>query len=130
MSVLHTKKLFGGLETAMEVHQRVAWANARCPCGKRPIIRILSFASVYEANRRWSPLQFETLRARHPDGNLPLVRTAWGVMIKVGEVYGCSEHQREAERAAAKHPDWVHVHIDRGPEPDRPSVQVPGTRVS
>ena len=122
-ATIHRKQLFGGRETAAEVHARLGW-RGRCsahvagpPCGGTPVIRIMSFMPVTDFRAR-APWIAEALIAPR------VVRMTYGPMVRIGKVLACAHHRQEAERAAARAPSCVLVEIDRGPGAERPVVQV------
>lgn len=119
---IHRQKLFGG-KPVEQIHQELAWMGKKCgKCGQPPAIRILVLADPKEFVRR-EP-HFAAM-AQHMHGGLPMVQTKWGPMVKYGEAFACSGCRAEAEKTAARgQKDWMHIWIDRGPEPDRPQVQV------
>jgi len=114
--IIHVKKFAGGRETPQEMHARVAWAGRRCAaCKGPPAIRIKVFAPVAELVQR-SPQLMGVLAAR-AGGNLPVVPTTAGNMLKTSDLCFCALCAPTAERVAAKGPSWAIVEIDRGPDP-------------
>lgn len=101
----------------------------RCgQCGTRDCeARIIVFADpvVYE---RDYPSAARRIRLKNltenGSSNLPLVATQWGPLLCISDVGACKEHMKTAQIAAAAAPDWCHVHIDLGPEPNGGKVLV------
>lgn len=121
---IHLKKLFGGKETAEQVHRQSL--PGKCPCGGPPAIQIRTFMPVDEVIK--NPPFAMSLAARN-EGKIPCVdfKGPGGVprkFVRVGTVYACDSHKVEAERAAARGPSCAVVEINRGPGPDKPMVQV------
>ncbi len=90
-------------------------------CGKPSRIRIRILVQVAEVMKR-AP---EILAGAFPDGKVASIPTKYGPMVCVGEAFACERCQKDAERAAAKHPDWCMAEISCGPRLDRVAVQVP-----
>jgi hypothetical protein len=131
--VRHFRKLFGGCNTALEVHAMCAWRGRCLACGGPPVVRCKVFVLAAE------------LIARHPElcariavgwqqvcglpaPQLPLVDTRWGAMVLISDTVACAHHRKQAEVAAAHPPRGLDcfVWIDRGPdEREHSSVQVP-----
>lgn len=120
-------KFMGGTITPEELHQELSFPiGARCQgCGGPPLVKYTSFADEAEMLKR--------------DPNLLVCRTAepekyqsmrlvnrHGVFLRISMTYACRGCSKDADKAAAKHPDWVVVLIDRGPGPDK-LVFGPGT---
>ncbi len=105
-------------ETPQQMHARLAWYGRRCRCGGPPAILIRVLAPFKELYR----IAPETVTAMahsdpaHP-GQLPIIPTKHGPMIKTSEVVACANCAPAAERAAAHGPSWVIIEIDRGPDP-------------
>ncbi len=59
------------------------------------------------------------------DGALPTVHMKWGEMVRISEVYACRGCRKDAERAAAKAPDWAFVEIEDALPKTKIVVQVP-----
>lgn len=120
----HFRKFMDGRYTPQEVHRALAFRKP-CLCGQPAAIRILALGDKKELVQKY-PDFLGFLAAQHEEGKVPIVRTRWGEMIKVGEVWACDTCKHDAEKAAAKHPSWVHVWIDRGIEAEKTQVQVGG----
>jgi hypothetical protein len=124
--VIHTTKLFGGRETAEEVHRKHAWAGGRCyMCGDRVTAIKLSYAMSPVDLVAREPRITAMLLEQSEDGQLPVWLSKYGPMVWFWTEYACSTHQRYVEREAAKLPSYVLVEIDRGPGRDKTIVQVP-----
>lgn len=129
---IHRKKLFGGRETAMEVHRAGAWGNRPCTtCGGPPILRIVVLCPVMDYILKVHPVIIEMRKAAN-DGILPMMPSKFGPLIRMTNVYACSNCARSAEAAAARPPagwrDSLIVDIDRGPEVERTMVAMPAYR--
>lgn len=120
---IHRTKLFGGRFTAEEVHQKLAWNGAKCPCGAPAAIRINSFIPIQDYRTRLT--EFGKLAMGKRANNPPRYKTIWGDFVPVAFVYACKGCQKIAEIAAARAPSYYHVEIDRGPGQDKTIVQVP-----
>lgn len=121
---IHRKKLFGGRESAEQVHRRLAFpVGSRCACGSEKVairIRTLMPASdVVSQHPDWA-----IRKAMQQGGKLLVVDSKVGKLVVVGEIYACDLCRSTAERVAAKAPSWAIVEIERGPGPDKPLVQV------
>lgn len=119
------KKLFGGRETAQEVHRRVAWAGGKCyVCGSRDLAIKLSYAMEPFLLATKEPNIAAQLMLLN-DGQLPIWRSKYGPLVIYWTEYACKGDQRYVEREAAKLPDYIKVEIDRGVGEDKAVVQVP-----
>jgi len=121
------KQLFGGRETAEEVHSSAAFPpGSKCAgCGKSRglIMRIIILAPVDEISKR-DP-RFADMVEQCPQQFMEIVvRTKYGTMLRLSTTYACHACQRDAERAAAKAPSWCIVDINRGPGKDKTIVGV------
>lgn len=118
--IIHRDKFLNGRMTPEELHREMAFPiGSTCRgCGRPPTIAIRSFAEEAEMFSRDPNLM--VLAKTDPDtyGKM-LVKTKAGRFIKLGEIYSCPTCAPEAEKAAAKHPSWCFVEVDRGPGPDR-----------
>ena len=125
--IIHRDKLFGGRMTAEEVHRSIAFAGQKCPCGLPAAVKARSFAMAKDLADR-DPLMLQALAMKHPDGQVPVVMFnltgSPQKFIKLGEVVACEICQPALEKTLAKAPSWVFVEFDRGPEKDKPMVQV------
>jgi len=106
--------------TPQEFHQTYAFKPGdKCNgCGGRPLIRIHSYGDCKIMMDRDPALT--VLKNERPDLFEDMIlKSAWGPMFRIAEAFACKSCAPEAERAAAKHPDWVYVWVDRGPDPDK-----------
>lgn len=115
--IIHRKQFMDGRATPQEVHSRYAFPlGAKCVgCGGPPLTTIRSFAEEAEMLKRDPRLKILQLADPDKYGSMQL-RTKMGKYLRIAEVYACPQCTPEAERAAARHPSWVFVEIDRGPE--------------
>lgn len=123
--IIHRTKLFGGKMTAQEVHGRWGIKIPCFACGKMPVILIRSMIHHDEFVKRDEQLAVAIASSNPAGPFIPTIPTTYGPMVMVSRVSACKEHQREAERAAAKSPSWYLVEIDRGPGADKAQIQVP-----
>lgn len=121
--IRHFRKLFGGTKTAEQVHQEIALKDKKCQaCGRQAAVRCRFFASVVDLHHQ-SP-QFLLKLAQEHSGQVPVIETRYGKMIRISDAYSCSGCRPTLEKEAAKAPSWVLVDFDFGPGPDKPVVQV------
>lgn len=122
---IHRKKLFGGRETAQDVHRKHAWPNARCyMCGSGDVvIRLSYYQSPFDLIRHEPRIAAELMEGN--DGQLPIWRSTQGPLVMFWVEYACRHDQQYVERQAAKLPDYIRVDIDRGVGEDKAVVQVP-----
>ncbi len=118
--IIHRDRFMGGRMTAEELHREMSFpVGSTCRgCGRAPTIAIRSFAEEKEMLSRDPGLKVLAMTDPDTYGKM-LVKTKAGRFIKLGEVYSCTSCAPEAEKAAAKHPSWCFVEVDRGPGPDR-----------
>lgn len=120
--ILHRKKLFGGRETAQQIHAEMAWGGRKCDgCGQPPAIRIQVFVALadMEVHLR-EAVQLEIAR-----GKIHRVQMKQGPAVRVSCMHACRFCQVTAERVAARDaPSYAIVDIERGPGPDKPIVGV------
>lgn len=124
--VIHRTQLFGGRETAAEVHARHVWQGKRCQGCRSPKIAIEIRVSLLIKDLP-ATLQSE-LVLRMSAGLLDIqpFDTPSGKAVRWSTVYACRSCAPSAERAAARGaPSYALVYIDRGPDADRPVVAVP-----
>lgn len=114
MTNIHTKKLFGGVETAAEVNARLGWRKpCSAPgCPNLPVVKITSFMPVKDFLERAPGSNPGLVAAR-------AVNMTCGKMVRIATVLACKLHSRAAEVAAARAPSSVLVEVDRGPTKDR-----------
>lgn len=119
------KKLFGGRETAQEVHRKVAWAGGKCyVCGSRDITaRFAYHMAPKELIFREPNIASHLIEGN--DGQLPIWHSQYGPLVNYWVEYSCRNDQRYVEREAAKLPSYILVEIDRGVGEDKAVVQVP-----
>ena len=127
---LHRTKLFGGKETAEELHSRIGLRRPCDICHKAGRIRIRSFVLVDELMEH-APEFAAAIMASNPDGPfIPSFDTKHGKLCKIGDVVACAQCQAGAERAAAHPPRTPGLHpiveIDRGPGKEVLEVGVHG----
>ena len=125
--VLHRKKFMNGEMTPQEMHSKYAFpVGAKCAgCGGPPLVTIRSFAEEAEMLKRDPRLKVLQLVEPEKYGSIPL-GTKMGAYLRISEVFACASCAPDAERAAAKHPSWCFVDINRGPAEMR-IVVGPGT---
>ena len=111
----HKDKLFGGTTTAEQLHVDVL-AKPCSTCGKPASITYKSFAPL---DYVLSNPQFSMQLAQQHEGSLPVVDTKFGKFVRTGMSYACKGCERDSDKAAAKHPSWCFVEIDRGPGVDK-----------
>lgn len=123
--VIHRSKLFGGRETALDVHRRVVWGDKRCTaCRQRPVvIEIKTMILVKDLPSDVRAALVLGLAAGDPRMPKPF-DTPHGKALTTGQIFACQHHARDAELAAARGPSYAIVTIDRGPGEDKPLVSV------
>lgn len=124
--LIHRTKLFGGRETAEEVHRKYAWTGAKCYlCRDKNVVIQLSYAmSPIDLVTR-EPAIAAQLVGTSDNDMLPVWRSKYGPMVWFWVEHACATHQQYAEREAAKLPSYILVEIDRGPGKDKVVSQVP-----
>jgi len=125
--IVHRTKLFGGVQTAQEVHAKLAFRQpCQAPgCKNLPIVQAKMFM-LHDDFIAQCPKMAAAIALTNPDGSrtIPCVPMTFGPMVMFSKVAACRSHQRELEQAAARAPSYVLVEIDRGPGADKPMVQV------
>ena len=120
-------KFMGGQMTPEEFHNSVAFpVGAACAiCGAPPATQYTSFGEESELLKRIPALAI--LKTSDPERyqSIRLVIKE-GAYLRTGISYSCKQCEKTADQAAAKHPTWAFVRIDRGPSPDK-IVVGPGT---
>lgn len=114
---IHRKQFMDGRVTPQELHSALAFpVGAKCVgCGGPPLTTIRTFAEEAEMLKRDPRLKI--LFMADPDKYMSMrLVTKMGPYLRLAEVYACARCTPEAERAAAKHPSWTFVDINRGPE--------------
>lgn len=123
----HRKKFQDGLITPQEFHQKYAFRPTdKCMvCEAPPLIRIHTYGE-YKTMMEKDPA-LTVLKNENPEKFYDMImHSKWGPLFRISEAFACKSCAPAAEKAAAKHPDWVYVWIDRGPSPDK-LVFGPGT---
>lgn len=124
--VIHRTKLFGGRETAEEVHAKHVWRGKRCNGCRSPKIAIEIRVSILVKDLRPEIQSELVLRAAAGLISVKPFQTPSGPALRWSTVYACRSCQATAERAAARGaPSYALVHIDRGVGADQPIVAVP-----
>lgn len=119
--IRHRKKLFGGRETAQQVHAEMAWWGMSCgSCGGPPALRVQIFAYLSDLDATARQVMAMEIEAKRVD---PL-KTKDGTLVRMSEAVACAMCAPRLERAAAKAPSWAHVDLDRGPGADTAIVGV------
>lgn len=132
--IIHRKKLFGGRQTAQEVHAQHAFpphatcAGCHAPYNKLQtrVIILMPLDEMRKRDREFDEIfnaaelaakagKPETLAKLHDR----LVPTKHGPHVRISTTYGCEACTPELERAAAKAPSWCIVDINRGPGKDK-----------
>lgn len=121
---IHRKKLFGGRASAEEVHSALGMKQPCHLCGGRPVIMIKVLVQHDEFVKQQPMLASEIARTNPNGPYIPTFPTTYGPMVLVSKVTACRLHQKELEKAAAKHPSWCLIEIDRGPGADKAQVSV------
>jgi len=114
------KKFLDGRMTPQEAHSKWGFpVGAKCvTCGKPPLVSIRSFAEEGEMLKRDPMLKI--LQAAEPVKYQEMqLRTKQGTYLRIACVYACAQCASAAEKAAARHPSWMFVDIDRGPLPTK-----------
>lgn len=121
---IHTKQLFGGRQTAEEVHAHLAFPkNARCKgCNrKRPVLRCIVMVPFDEAARRIPEIAMvsaEVLMQRVVSIRENPFDKQGKPYVRVSITYACKSCSAALEREAAKAPSWAIVEWNRV-RPDR-----------
>lgn len=119
--VIHRQKLFGGRETAEQIHAATAWYGLTCSACKGPPalhVRLMALIADFPEEQR-ALIQFEI-----GTGKRQRILTTKGYAICTGAMTACSHCAPDLERAAARAPSWCWAEIDRGPGVDNPIVGV------
>lgn len=113
-------KFAGGQMTPQEFHNSVAFPLGACCaiCGAPPATQYTSFGEEAEMLKRVPVLNI--LKNTDPEKyqSIRLVIKE-GAYLRTGITYSCKQCEKTADLAAAKHPTWAFVRIDRGPGPDK-----------
>ena len=107
-------------------HALEAFHGAKCSqCSLLAMTRATSWVELKEAVNKNPELLPKLMR-----GELaPLLHRARDgkTLLRWAVVYACQTHSSDMEKAAARHPDWVYVSIERAPNPTN-KVVVGGTK--
>lgn len=116
------KKLFGGRQTAQEVHAQHAFPHdAVCAGCKRlgglqtralvfaPLEKMNELDPYFEAVMCIDPVKFQSV----------LLPTKYGVMVRISTVYACPSCTPALSKSLAKLPDYLLVDINTGPGVDK-----------
>jgi len=112
------KKFMDGRMTPQEAHSKWGFpVGAKCEfCGGPPLISVRSFAEEGEMLKRDPMLKI--LQLVEPDKYQSMqLKTKQGTYLRIACAYACQSCRGAAERAAARHPSWMFVDIDLGPDP-------------
>jgi hypothetical protein len=121
---IHRKQFANGRLTPIEMHRKLAFRGKCKTCGGPPAIHIKVFVEVKDLQQR-QPHLCALICAQNPDGPfIPITPMTYGQMVMVSELYACDNCKAEAEKAAARGPNWCLVEISRGPK-ETFVVQVP-----
>lgn len=124
--IIHRTKLFGGRETAQEVHRKHAWAGGQCyRCGDRDVRIQLNYHQSPIDLVANEPKIAAQLLAFSDNDQLPVWKSKYGPMVLYWVEYACSTHQRDSEIEAARLPSYILVEIDRGVGAEKIIGQVP-----
>lgn len=134
---IHRRQLFDGRYTAEQVHRASFPPDARCKCGSPKVaIRARIFMPAETLVQSLPELAMQV--AARNEGNLPVVDFRGPgdrpvKFVRIGDAFACDICKSELEKTLAKGPQdptlkrfasEIVVHIDRGPGPENPIVQV------
>lgn len=121
--VLHRQKLFGGRETAEEVHAKHAFpAHARCICGARPMIRCIIMMELSEARKQPAIDMMMLVNPQVALESIVQIKGSDGKAIpywRCSVTYACKQHKKLLHQSAAKAPSHCIVEFNEGPGPDK-----------
>lgn len=124
---IHRKKLFDGMVTADELYRAIAIRQKCLRCKGPAAIKIRVWVEVNDLEQK-QPWVAAAIKNANPSGRyIPTTAMTYGQMVLVSEVAACDGCKAEAEKQAAKAPDWAFVEIDRGPGKDNAVVSVPSS---
>lgn len=124
--IIHRSKLFGGRQTAQEVHREHAWTGGRCcVCNTGNIVIQLSYFQSPLDLVKHEPRIAAMLVETSDNGQLPTWKSKYGAMVPYWTEHACSACQGQVERAAAHLPSYILVEIDRGVGADKAVSSVP-----
>lgn len=137
---IHRKQLFGGRYTAEELNTAIGVRKRCVGCGQPGSIRIRVYVPLQDLYSRAPEFAAQIMVTNPKGAEIPSVpmclssdRSIVTKMVLLSDVGVCSLCRGMAEREAAKGPgpDWRGVQhiveISRGPGPEKPVVQVPGS---
>jgi len=121
---IHRKKLFGGRQTAEEVHQQHAFPiGATCAgCSRRPLLRAIVMMELKEALKNPAVAQLSQLSPEDFMKSVVQIKSSDGSptpYYRCSVVYACKSCAREMEKQLAKAPSHCIVEINRGPGTDK-----------
>lgn len=123
---IHREKLFGGRETADDVHRALVFCRACDWCKGTPHERIIVMATLVDVLAKMP--HYVAIRRQMNGGVLMSTPSKYGRLVQLTNLVVCKTCAPSAERAAAHPPagwrDNVIVEIDRGPGADKVMVQV------
>lgn len=125
-NVRHMRRLFGGTMTAEQYHAAALAAKGhRCMlCGGPPLITYRSMATHADLERE-APQYLVAIKESNPHGPyVPTFPSKYGRMVIISSAHACKLCEKRADHAAAQHPSWMTVEINRGPGADKPVVGV------
>lgn len=123
---IHIKKFQDGRETPTDMHRRLGVAMKCIGCGQAAAIVIRTFVTIEDLYAK-QPELAGLIMARNPDGPyVPTTKMKFGNMVRIAQAGACTRCAPDAERAAAKAPDWCLVEVSRGPK-EKIVVSVPKT---
>lgn len=128
--MIHRTKLFGGRETAEDIHREQVFRRRCDSCGGAPAMRIITMITLVDLLMHMK--EFAEFKRAANGGFIPSTPSKYGRLVQLTNVVACKSCGPSAERAAAHPPkpwgDRVIVEIDRGPGADKAVVAVPGLR--
>lgn len=120
---IHVRNFHSATGTTPEA-MHVEAMNAKCPCGLDANTRAISYAKLEDLMKHTGGQELVGRLLVAHRGQVPIIEFTYGKFVKIGEMFACAMCRPTMEKAAAKGPSWVLVHIDRGPGPEKPVVQV------
>ena len=109
------RKFMDGRMTPIEAHRKFAWAGRVCTtCGGKPVLRIKTFMRAEDFAHMADPGVLAMIKAQC--GNkIPTAPTKFGPICRIGDAFACAACRSDAEKSAARLPDYILVEFDRGP---------------
>lgn len=124
--VIHRTHLFGGRQTAAEVHASHVWRGKRCQGCRSPKVAVEIRVSFLVKDLPSSIASAMALDNAAGLTNIQPFQTPQGPAVRWATVYACQGCRSTAERVTARTmPSYALIYIDSGPDPDRPIVAVP-----